>query len=785
MPSTLTYPGVYVEEISSGVRTITGVGTSIALFIGRTKSGPLKKPTLCQNFSDFERTFSSDPILGDMPRAVRLFFQNGGTQCYVMRIASNADAAKVTLNSESNAPVLTLKAKSAGKIGETIRAAVTYRGPQPEATFNLELFRWDTGPGNVQIKADVENWINLSMDPASPRYAPTYLTQNSQLVDAELAGPNDPGQGFSQSGRPVVYDPGTDDTEAITNFTTAWKTLIGTAAPTKGFQISVDGEAYTDVDLSTLDVAGAIGDDLADVQGTLKADIKAVIKDATGRNVDVEFAPGPPPETGNTTKKSVLLKISSTAGDVHIRSSATADLAVPLMLGVDNGGLEVSGYAGLRPAPTGMTFRATGSDLITFAGQLQTALTKITIAGEEIGLDNSLVTAGPSAAAMFTDGILPTNNGNNGGVREKWGIIAKAINDYATVHQAFTWRAEVWGDRLAILPTAGGDGSVGTITTDLVGLSASFNTKERYYSLGNASDGSAPTLRDYQAAFDIIDTDVNLFNLMILPADAEASTPAGAALWGPAGIFCVRRRAMLLVDAPVSWRTMPVGDIPAQLAALRVGVVKSHTALFFPQLTVSENGLNINVGSTGAIAGLMARTDSNRGVWKAPAGTEADIRGIVGIARNLSDLENGTLNQRAINSARAFPLGIVNWGARTMDGDDDFGSEWKYIPVRRTALFIEESLYRGTQWVVFEPNDEPLWAQIRLNIGAFMHNLFRQGAFQGKTPKEAYLVKCDRETTTQNDINLGVVNIIVGFAPLKPAEFVVIKIQHLAGQIAS
>jgi phage tail sheath protein FI len=123
------------------------------------------------------------------------------------------------------------------------------------------------------------------------------------------------------------------------------------------------------------------------------------------------------------------------------------------------------------------------------------------------------------------------------------------------------------------------------------------------------------------------------------------------------------------------------------------------------------------------------------------------------------------------------------WGARTLEGNDRLASEWKYIPVRRTALFIEESLFRGTQWVVFEPNDEPLWAQIRLNLGAFMHNLFRQGAFQGTTPKEAYFVKCDKETTTQTDINLGIVNILVGFAPLKPAEFVVIKIQQIAGQI--
>jgi phage tail sheath protein FI len=186
----------------------------------------------------------------------------------------------------------------------------------------------------------------------------------------------------------------------------------------------------------------------------------------------------------------------------------------------------------------------------------------------------------------------------------------------------------------------------------------------------------------------------------------------------------------------------------------------------------------------GAVAGVFARTDASRGVWKAPAGLEATLVGVSQLSVSLTDAENGELNPLAINCLRTMPaVGSVAWGSRTLNGDDRLASEWKYIPVRRLALYIEESLYRGTQWVVFEPNDEPLWAQIRLNLGAFMHNLFRQGAFQGKTPREAYFVKCDKETTTQNDINLGIVNILVGFAPLKPAEFVVIKIQQIAGQI--
>jgi uncharacterized protein len=163
---------------------------------------------------------------------------------------------------------------------------------------------------------------------------------------------------------------------------------------------------------------------------------------------------------------------------------------------------------------------------------------------------------------------------------------------------------------------------------------------------------------------------------------------------------------------------------------------------------------------------------------------EASFSGVQEFTYSLTDGENGQLNPLGLNCLRSFPVaGNLVWGARTLVGADLLASEWKYLPVRRTALFLEESLYRGTQWVVFEPNDEPLWAQIRLNIGAFMQNLFRQGAFQGRSPREAYIVKCDRETTTQNDINLGIVNILVGFAPLKPAEFVVIRIQQMAGQV--
>jgi phage tail sheath protein FI len=185
----------------------------------------------------------------------------------------------------------------------------------------------------------------------------------------------------------------------------------------------------------------------------------------------------------------------------------------------------------------------------------------------------------------------------------------------------------------------------------------------------------------------------------------------------------------------------------------------------------------------GFVAGIYATTDATRGVWKAPAGIDASLTGISGLKTALTDLENGGLNTQAVNCLREFKVyGDVVWGARTLQGNDQAGSQWKYVPIRRLALYLESSLYDGTQWVVFEPNDETLWGQIRLNIVSFMQGLFLQGAFQGSSPQQAYFVKCDADNNPQASIDLGIVNIMIGFAPLYPAEFVVIQIQQMAGQ---
>jgi phage tail sheath protein FI len=280
----------------------------------------------------------------------------------------------------------------------------------------------------------------------------------------------------------------------------------------------------------------------------------------------------------------------------------------------------------------------------------------------------------------------------------------------------------------------------------------------------------------------------DLFNLLCLPpldraGDTETDT------YSEALVYCTERRAMLLFDPPSSWSR--IDQAQNGVDTLRNGLGgedrTKNAAIYFPRIRVAdplkENRLDTFV-PCGAVAGVFARTDVSRGVWKAPAGIEAGLAGVQEFTVPMTDPENGRLNPLGVNCLRNFrAYGNVVWGSRTLAGTDALGSEHKYVPVRRLTLFLEESLYRGTQWVVFEPNDEPLWAQIRLNVGAFMNDMFRQGAFQGRTPREAYFVNCGADTTTQNDINRGIVNIEVGFAPLKPAEFVIIKIQQIAGKI--
>lgn len=304
--------------------------------------------------------------------------------------------------------------------------------------------------------------------------------------------------------------------------------------------------------------------------------------------------------------------------------------------------------------------------------------------------------------------------------------------------------------------------------------------------LTGGGDGGAPQASDFVSGIQALDQMAPfIFNLLCLPAAVNLDAADCAEVLGEAVTYCTAKRAYLLVDIPQSVQNASAMIDLLTGSSSPLPPPSSAAGVYFPRLQIPDplaNNALRDVGSSGTVAGVIARIDASRGVWKSAAGTEATVLG-ANLVTNLNDADNGSLNILGANVLRSFPVyGSVVWGARTMLGADQEASEWKYAAVRRTADYIEESLVEGLKWVVFEPNDAALWAQIRLNVSSFMNGLFRQGAFAGVTPADAYLVKCDSDTTTQADVESGVVNIIVGFMPLAPAEFVVLQIEQLAGQ---
>jgi phage tail sheath protein FI len=344
------------------------------------------------------------------------------------------------------------------------------------------------------------------------------------------------------------------------------------------------------------------------------------------------------------------------------------------------------------------------------------------------------------------------------------------------------------------------EATIGTTASPISGLvvvSPAGTTYPAYYPaagsypMGDTVPAASPSISiaaDFTAVFqqDTSLDKVPIFNLMVLPGVTSNNVLSEALS------FCETKRAFLIIDPPqpdgaqqdANWIGNYVGSGDAYG---NVAPLAPNAAIYFPYMTSNDpqTGDPITLPPAATVAGIYATTDLNRGVWKAPAGLETTIIGITGVVPTgqMSDMRQGTLNQIAINCLRSFPgTGTVVFGARTSVAANAAQQQWKYVPVRRMALFLEQTLYSNLGWVIFEPNDTPLWTAIVSSIQAFMLGLFRQGAFQGATPSDAFQVKCDSDTTTQADIDNGIVNIIVAFAPLQPAEFVVIQISQLAGQ---
>jgi len=791
MPARLTYPGVYVEEKRSGVRTISGVDTSITLFLGMARRGPVGEPRAVRSVDQFEQTYGDDPTYGELATQVRQFYLNGGASAVIVRLGGAGIApASVTLQSEAGLPVLVLTAKDDGALGSQIRVEVDFATPTPELTFNLAVYREVVDAnGNVQL-TEREDFGVLSMDPGAPRYVGAILDAQSLLISSDTPGgvPLTPGaDGFSQSAR--IHD---NDAALLTQ-------LVALLPNRDRITLAVDGGAPVTAVLPL--ATGTLAQWETAAAGAVQSALVAA-----GQPGGVTFS-------AQTFGAGVALRIASaaaTGGSVVVTPAVQDDASLDLELGSALGGLEISGFSSLRPAPTGCVTGLHGAGtnlarLVAFAEGLRADLTDwefddgtpdapyVSSASPDFGTNGT----------TFLEGATTTGTSLRNTRRHLDTLVASLA-----VGIGQSWTVSREGYRIAMRPNFGdaNTGAGATLTTNdgtpgtgvvldaaATGLSeATLFGNAAAYSVGagglagfqtpgaGGNDGGVPDGDVYDDAYTRVTREVDLVNLVCLPRGDGQTDADRALLWGAASAFCQRKRAFLVVDPPSDWDT--VDDAAQGIQDLRLGVVTDHAAVYWPRVQVATSVTAID--PAGTVAGIMARTDVRRGVWKAPAGLEATILGARGLDHMSSDSDNGVTNPLAINTLRRFPTGAVVWGARTMAGFDNSGEDdYRYVPVRRIALFIEESLYRGLRFAVFEPNDEPLWAQIRLAAGAFMQNLFRQGAFQGSKASDAYLVRCDATTTTQNDINLGRVNVVVAFAPLRPAEFVVLTIRQLAGQV--
>lgn len=670
MPVRPTFPGVYIEEIPSGVRPVTAVATSTAAFIGTFRKGLLDEAVQLLSVADFEREYGGLDRSSEASYAVQQFFLNGGTEAWVVRIGqpgpvggaitATTAAAVGTLTDFTGATnileftagrrIRGASAFNPGDWGNFLRVEVEHNDASAEAIFNLFISEVAI-TGNRTTVLQTETFRNLTMEPDTPNYAVEVVNQGSRLIQLRRL--------------------------------TALNVFTPPAA-----------------------------------NGTIGADIAIP-------------APG----------------LIASIDDINV--TLTIGAAVPGMPVT----LTIPGSA------------ATGS-FVAWAAGLQTALRN---AGTDPGIN-------PEHRAYFTGATVEIiGNGTATNPRRFVVRAGKGAQPYDPAAELSFAGADVGNYGLGA-PTFTGPqqfvpntvtGDNGTIVDPATGV---------YMVPASAFRGNALAKTGLYA----ID-DMDLVNIISIPDAPRLGTAGALSVYAEAIIYAESRRSMIIVDIPDSVVTI---DQMHTWLADNESLRHPNSAVYYPR-TFTPDPLNQNrqrsLASSGTIGGLWARTDTARGVWKAPAGTDARLRNVESLTYVMTDLENGTLNPLGVNCLRNFPIySNICWGARTLDGADALASDWKYVPVRRTTLFIEESLYRGTKWVVFEPNDEPLWSQIRLNVGAFMQDLFRKGAFQGATPREAFFVKCDGETTTQTDINNGIVNIEVGFAPLKPAEFVIVKIQQIA-----
>ncbi len=791
------------------MHTISGVATSITAFVGYTSRGIDNRAELIFSFGDFERLFGGLAADSELSYAVQQFFANGGTQAYVVRVPrAGAAGAKVVFNS------LQFTALSSGSWanGELL-IDIDYDNLYTivPGTVKLTAASADvTGTGTAFSALKPGQYLIFAADSSKTPYQIDTISNDTTLkLKTNYAGAAAASSSFVMTTDPMAFN------LTITNLvdgTVEQFPNVSLNTNQQNYLLSVLNDPDTGSQLVNVALAGAAPTAPPATTGLVGAPINpgSTVATLAGSNITgtVALTNASADVTGTGTKfttelqvgQSVVFSTDATSAQYQIQSisndtalklaspyrGTTAPSATVALLGsaTKNFGIKLgvsSPGTAPSPLPLDITVFATGAQVPQTVAGLASQLQKAVNAALAVKMPGasvvcSVATMGSNQSIriqtlipQYPDAVATIAAPSNGTSDATTALGLNSVTSNVAHYALGTGNGSTtnsWGGKQTS-STAGGDGTGLPQTAGLIGDPGLFTG---IYALDK----------------------VDLFNLLSIP-DATRANPGNPSaldsgldpnlIFGAAIALCDRRRAFLLLDVPPNINTVAAA---VDYKTSGLAVHDPNGAVYFPRLRMPDPLNNYQLRTfapSGVVAGLYARIDSSRGVWKAPAGTEATLSGVQGMVYKLNDEENGVLNPLGLNCFRSFPVyGNVSWGARTLVGADADANQWKYVPVRRVALYIEESLYRGTQWVVFEPNDEPLWAAIRLNVGAFMQDLFRKGAFQGKTPADAYFVKCDKETTTQTDIDRGIVNILVGFAPLKPAEFVVIQIQQLAGQ---
>jgi uncharacterized protein len=733
MTAVPTAPGVYLREIPSGVVSISGVSTSTTAFVGAALRGPINVPWRISNWGQYATVFGGLSPKSEMSYAVWQFFQNGGSDAWVVRVGNNAVSATLPLKDGSGNPSLTFTAFDGGLAGNGVAVSV-YSATDPNR-FNVVLTGVPDASGNVAS----ETYNGLSMNSRDGAFVETVINNQSSLVSVARAPLTGAGALVFGSGSSTNNPPASGPTTA----TSTQMTVVVDGSSTFPIVFPAWASAPTQTQVITEINTSAPGLAAVATVGASGAHAVSITSKSTGEGSSVIVLQGSP-----------------------------NDAARLLGFGAANGGIEIDGTAQTRPAPSPspgtLVFHPASTELPvpTTAGNIAVALDGGRAATVALPVANSLDQLA-SALAGAVQSARP-------------GI---AFAGFQAVHDPV-------GDTLTLSSGTRGAGSgvgianAGTDTTaTTVGLTKGVATAGQGQILGGGSELPFDPSNPYATFFPPSNPkgglfaleDVQIFNLLVLAGISDGATLQDAAS------YCQTRRAFLIMDPPAALQ-------PPAVEALASGPVlpkSDHAALYYPYVDITDplTGMKRPTPPSGTMAGVYAATDATRGVWKAPAGTNAALVGAIGLEYNVTDADSAVLNPIAVNAIRnLIPYGIVAWGARTMHGQDANPSDYKYVPVRRLALYIEQSLYQGTQWVVFEPNDATLWGQVRLSITSFMDTLFRQGAFAGASPRESYFVKCDASTNPPSSVSLGVLNVVVGFAPVDPAEFVIITIQQMAGQ---